>query len=491
MTKKGEEPAPVTTYPQYSVDLDAATMDTIAGVAIKLLTEVGLIVSHEPFMARMQWKTGLVMRGERVCFERALVKESLAAWRRTRRERYEKAAKQDAAASKREWKVLSGGFSMDVIDIDTDAVRPATCKDLAELTRLADSYDMGGPNIVQPQDVRPIMRDMAACRGSFENGRNFITSCHSASSQTPYLVDMFKVAGQTFPALMITAPPMRVAPESLEELLYLVDHRWDDIEAGHVRLEPMIYNAPGVSGPITVSGCKGLAFTEGLGMHILLKLFDERINLPIGAGIWHPCDLRHANYAHGSPRAHLFRYLNHRWMPAMCGFVTDTYQTPNGSLSTSSCQLDEQAGLEKMATALMSALQGARTFSGAGNLCVDDLFSAVQLVLDVELVEYIRELVESFDPAPEITSMDGMYDAIVGVVNGKDMFMSHETTVRMFRDFMPSSNILHREKLRSWQSHGKTARDHAREVARERIRTHEFRLNDDQLKELARLYEKA
>jgi trimethylamine:corrinoid methyltransferase-like protein len=474
------------TYPQYGIDFDDKAMDAVADAAVRLLTETGLQVTYDPFMHRIRGKAGYSVSGDRVRLEKSLVLRHIEEFRSARRAAYEKAAK--ATPAPQEWKASCGGFSLDVIDMDTDEIRPATCKDLAELTRLADSYGMGGPNIVQPQDAPPMMRDIAACKGSFENGQNFITNCHSHPRQTPYLVEMFKVVSKPFPVLIISVPPLRIAPESLEELLCVYDGFRADIEAGRIVIQPMIYNIPGVSGPVTAAGAMALSFIEHVGAHILLDFFDERIALSIGCGGAMPADLRNACYAFGSPRKHLFHYLSSRWPQRFSGITPPSYRPGGAGLTTNSCQMDEQAGLEKMAAALTLALQGARSFSNVGNLCVDDLFSGVQLVIDMETVAYIRELVESFQPSPEVASMDGIYQAILDVANGKDMFLSHETTVSMFRKIMPSSPLFHREKLRSWQYHRTTVKERAKEIAKERIKSHAFRRSDDQLRDLARIY---
>jgi trimethylamine:corrinoid methyltransferase-like protein len=475
-------------YPQYGIDFEDRAMDEIAESAVVLLADRGMEITYVPFRERLRGKAGYTLKGDCVCLDRALVRRHVDEYRTTRRVAYEKAAQAASAAAAKPWRVGCGGFSLDVIDMDTDEVRPATCRDLAELTRLADSYGLRGANVVQPQDVPPMLRDVAACRGSFENGEDFITSCHSHPAQTPYIVDMFKAVGKKYPLLIISVPPLRMAPESLEELLYVYDNRWSDVQAGHIQIEPMMYNIPGVCGPVTLAGCLGLAFTEHIGAHILLELFDERIQLRIAYGSIHPADLRSACYAFGTPRTHLFKYLYTRWGERLCGFRNPAYHAGSAVLGTSSCRVDEQAGLEKMASALTGALQGARIFSNAGNLCVDDLMSGVQLVIDMEIVAYIRELIESFEPAPDIVSMDGIRQAILDVAEGRDMFLSHATTAAMFRNIMPSSDLLQREKLRTWQAHQVSVKERARAVARERIRQHAFRRPPEQLRELQRIY---
>ena len=481
---------PVTSYPQYEIDFDQRAMEMIVDMTERLLVETGMDVPCEKFLERIKGRKGYTLRGGRVFFDRDLVKTHIEEQILKQAERRGKSAT-TAAPSPSEWHINSGGYSLDVIDLDTDEIRPATVKDLAELTRLADSYGMSGSNVVQPQDVRPMMRDIASCRGSFENGRNFITNCHSHPDQTPYLIDMFNVVDKPFPVLIITAPPLHMAPENLEEFLYVYDNHREDIERKRIIISQKIYNSPGIGGPITVAGNMALSFAESLGAHILFDLFDERIDLPVNAGNTGPTDMRYANYAFGSPRTHLFAYLGSRWMDCLAGVSGGSYQPGSAALWTSSSRMDEQAGLEKMACGLTAALQGARSFVGAGNLCVDDLIGGAQMVLDVEMMNYIRELVESFNPDKIIASMDGVHEAILDVVNGNDIFLSHETTAGAFRRITPSSDIFHREKLRSWLSHRTTARDRARAVAKERIAKHDFRLTDGQLQELERIYTRA
>ena len=162
-------------------------------------------------------------------------------------------------------------------------------------------------------------------------------------------------------------------------------------------------------------------------------------------------------------------------------------------LESSSSAVDAQATLEKMAIGLAAAFQGARTFSGAGSLCVDDLFSGTQFVIDVEIVDYIRQVLESFDPPQEFVKTDGLYEMLKEVCLGQDEFLSHPHTVAHCRTLLPSSRLIVREKLQSWLRHKKLLKDRAREECLERIRTFAptFHLPDDKQKELDRIYREA
>ncbi|HUT75079.1 MAG TPA: trimethylamine methyltransferase family protein [Armatimonadota bacterium] len=178
----------------------------------------------------------------------------------------------------------------------------------------------------------------------------------------------------------------------------------------------------------------------------------------------------------------------------MARVSTGWYVRPGTLLETSSSAIDEQAALEKMAVALMAAVQGARDFSGLGSLCVDDLFSGVQFVIDVEMVSYLREMIEAFNPHPDLLSIDdSLYDLLREVCLGKEAFISHIHTASKFRHIMPSSNRLVREKLRSWMQHRMTLKDRAGEECRQRIRDFQpqFHLDDDRHRALDEIYARA
>jgi len=154
--------------------------------------------------------------------------------------------------------------------------------------------------------------------------------------------------------------------------------------------------------------------------------------------------------------------------------------------------VDEQAALEKMGIAMVAALQGARNFGGLGNLCVDDLFSGVQFVIDVEIVDYVREAVQSFNPHPDIVSMDGIFELLRDVSLGEEFFLAHPDTAAKFRNISPSSDLLHREKLRSWLGHKKLLKDRAREECLKRIGNQpQFSLPSEKQKALDEIYRRA
>ena len=244
--------------------------------------------------------------------------------------------------------------------------------------------------------------------------------------------------------------------------------------------------------PITSTGCFTITLANRLALHLLFKSFDPEVEVAVSASAGQATDLRSACWAWGSPRGHLYRYLDARMWPVLCDVEVKGYLPSVIHLESSSCAVDTQGAMEKTASGFLAALHGVRFFRGAGSLCVDDLYSPVQFVIDLEIVRYIRETIESFDPHPDVLATDGLYEVCRDCVRGDEDFISHPDTVTRFRNILPSLGLIHREKLRSWLSHKELLIDRAREEAIKRMNCPQtFHLPDDKQKELDRIYRRA
>ncbi len=473
-------------YPAYKIDFTEETAEQCRNAAFRLLKNVGLTVAHDSFLDNVRNAPGIKIDGHKVRFEESLVKEN---W-----EKIVSRSKPSPRAPKKtrtevEWQVSTGGYSINVIDIETDAIRPATCKDLRDLIKLAHSLGIGGDWPVTPQDLPPLMRDIAVFKICWESSDSIRVMDYQDERQAPYVYEMHQVMGKSFTVLLCMPQNLMIDPNTISAFLKF-HPLWK--KGGDINFSVLDYQMLGILKPITVTGCATLTLANRLGLHTLFKLFDPELELPVGAGGGGPSDLRGACWAWGHPRGHLLHFLSSRIMPRLVGWEPDSYEVGSVLLESSSCAADAQAAIERMGVAMVAAMQGARRFGGAGNLCVDDLFSGTQLVIDVEIVDYVREVIESFDPHPDILSTDNLYETIESVCLGKELFISCDDTVRKFRNILPSSNRLIREKLASWLSHKKLLVDRAKEEAVERIRNQEpFHLTADKQKQLDEIYERA
>ena len=475
-------------YPAYAVDLTPEIVAACRDAGQKLLEEVGLKVNHERFVDAIKEHDGVRADGQRVRIDRTLSDRYLDVFIEQNRKELEAA---QPPSSDRPWSISCGGYSISVIDIETDEVRPATCRDLRDLIRLAHSLDVTGSYPCAPQDVPPLMRAPACFKICWEESDHIRPFDYLDVRQTPYLYEMHKVMGRPFTIVVNIPHPMTVSEHDIEVFLryYPMWKRNPNEIAFYAICDyPML----GILKPITSTGSIASYLAQSFGTYILFKLFDPEVEMRPRLSAGSPVDLRNMCWAFGSPRTHLYAFLNARVLPALCGLRPDLYAPLSTVMHTSSCAVDVRAGMEKTATALVGAMQGARAFSGAGNLAVDDLFSGVQLVIDVEIFEYVKELIEAFDPHPDILATENLYEVLYDVGVGREEFYSHMDTATKVRNLLPVSKRRPHEKLRAWMMHKQNIKDRIREECLERIKNQTpFALAEDKRKELDKIYHAA
>lgn len=477
-------------YPSYSLEITPELIDQCCEIGVRLASDVGLIVRHPGFLGHIRGKPGIRIEGERVHIEASLLRRNIEEYRERVRCKIEARGQWSEEMRDRPWEIACGGFSMYVIDAETDEVRPASRQDLRDMIHLAGSLGIGGSYPVMPQDVPPLMRALACFKICFETSDSIQPYDYQDVRQTPFIYEMHRVVGKPFDITLCVPRTMMIDEKDLEIFLRFYPSWKENRDIHFVILDyPML----GITKPITLTGSISLYVAELFSISTLFNLFDPELELPIDIGGGLATDMRNACWAWGSPRQHLMKFLNSQITEGFARIRRDFYVHPGTLLETSSSACDEQAALEKTAVALIAALQGARRFTGAGNLCVDDLFSAVQLIIDREIVDYVQQVVESFTPPKEILGMEGVYELLRDVSLGNDQFLSHPDTVAKHKSIMPPPHLLRREKLASWRSHRKVLKDWAREECLARIKENgqRFHLDEGKQKSLEEIYRRA
>jgi len=473
-------------YPKYTVELTREKMLFCRDIAQKLLEEIGLKVCHEKFRNAISKHDGVRIDDDRVYLSRQLTdiyfEEYIV---RKRAELISMPASEDKS-----WSLSCGGFSIAVLDIETDEARPATTQDLRDLIRLCNSLDISGNYPCTPQDLPPLMRTLSCFKICWEESDKIRPFDYLDSRQVPFLYEMHRVMGKPMSINVNICEPFTISEHDIDIVLDWYP-KWKEDKSTISWYSVCDYPMLGITKPITSSGSITSYLSQSFGTYILFKLFDQELEiLPrLSAGM--PVDLQTMCWAWGSPRQHLYDFMNYNLLPLLCGLDVDRYN-PGGFITTSSCAVDSRAGMEKMATMLIAAMQGAREFGGAGNLAVDDLFSGIQLALDKEIFEYVKESIEAFSPHEDIMSIDGIYEVMRDVALGGDEFYSHMDTATKVRNILSVSKRRPSEKLRSWMMHKKNLNDRLREECLERIRTQKpFVLAKEKKRELDKIYKTA
>lgn len=79
----------------------------------------------------------------------------------------------------------------------------------------------------------------------------------------------------------------------------------------------------------------------------------------------------------------------------------------------------------------------SKIFDGAGLLAIDEVYFGEKLVIDYEVVQYVKNLVEGFTFSDEYLSIDIIKEVGIG-----GEFVSHDSTLKDFRDAVWGPNIL-------------------------------------------------
>lgn len=475
-------------WPEYNIAWTQDTIRACLDIARRMMNEVGLKVEHDQFASQVATHDGVRRQGDRLFLDPDLYDSYMQEYIDQQKDRLGGASSGNVDQP---WTIRCGGYSIAVRDIDTDQVREATSSDLRELIRLCHSLDIGGGYPCTPQDVPPLMRPLACFKICWQESDRIRPFDYLDRRQLPYLHDMYRVMDKPLIINVNIPEPMTVSHEDIQTVLdYYPTWKQDPSQISWYSL--CDYAMLGITKPITAAGCAATYLAQSFGAYMLFRLYDDQLHIVPRLSAGMPVDLQQMNWAFGSPRQHLYDYLNTGILAALCGVPRSSHKSASAFMSTGSCAVDARAGMEKMSTSLVAALQGARSFAGAGNLAVDDLFSGVQLLLDVEIFNYVRELVESFNPSPDIMTTDGLFDLLREVGLGKDEFYSHPDTATKIRTLLPVSPRRPHEKLRAWMMHTRNMHDILRDECRQRINDQPtFQLDDDRHRALDDIYNRA
>lgn len=459
---------------QLSGGLSAGQIERIHAEALDLIERVGLRVDHEPTLRRLAGQAGVTIGGGRVRFRSDLVEAALAA------QQY------PTGAVGGDFAINSGAYELNVTDLQTGAVRPSTYRDLVDLTKLADSYGMTGSAPVRPLDLPPLLQELAMYKVSWEYssrrpGGIFDANPMSSVAAARYIYEMAQAIGERFAIGLWIISPFTATTEQLELI--------EAFQGTGVPLWVATMPVAGTTAPIHLAGAYTQSVAEllaGLTLIHLLSRAGGGVAAPVYCSVIdsiraYTFDMLYASFVYGSPEdllATLIQIqLNGRYgIPVVAKSLLTTAKLP-----------DAHAAAEKAAHTVAAALAGARTFTCAGLLAVDEIYSAEQVVIDYEIVQYARRVCRGFELSDETLAV-----AAIEEMGEGGNFLGHESTLAHYRQATWEPDLFTHTTLRQWQERGsRELAERAREIARRRIAQHEYLLADDKRRQLAAIYDRA
>jgi trimethylamine:corrinoid methyltransferase-like protein len=149
-----------------------------------------------------------------------------------------------------------------------------------------------------------------------------------------------------------------------------------------------------------------------------------------------------------------------------------------------------QAQIERSVCATLGVLEGYTYFVPIGQIAVDEVWSAAQTVLDIDIISHARRVAKGVESGTGL-DLGHLAEVIDEVVREGGLFAQHESTVANFRTQYHQPRILERLTLAQWldQKQPDVVLE-AQRRAEELVVQHEYEPSQDILRELKRIYEK-
>ncbi len=448
--------------------LSADKLDRIHSAAVELAETVGLLVDHDGLLSKLVGREGVRIKGNRVHFRGDHIQAALDAMR------FPPSPPPD------EFAIIGGAYIISVQDIETGQIRQATQSDLINLTRLGQQLRLYGSPPVRPLDLPEPLQEIAMYKAAWEYSDRrpyllFDTTPMSTVHSAEIIYEMAQAIGKPFAVGMYLISPFTCPVEGLKVIAAFLD-----------RQVPMwVGTMPiaGLSAPIFLLSAHVQALAELMaGIALLHTLSGGGADIyctPIDSVRAHPFDMRYASFVYGSPEdligTLLQAQINQRYgMPLVAKSLLTTAREP-----------DEQAAAEKCAHTLAAALVGARIFTNAGFLAVDEYISPAQTVIDHEIVQYVRRVVGGLPTDEDAMAVTAIREVSLGNRN----FLEHETTLQHFRESNWDPSLFTHIGLKSTlSSRTPSLWERARSVAKEHIAAADYVLPEPDRAILNRIY---
>ena len=310
-----------------------------------------------------------------------------------------------------------------------------------------DSAEMLGCRLPVPSALEPLYERFYCWKYGAEEGSSIY-----ADELCPYLLELYQVRASqqaqpihsVFKGTVYLVPPLKLGVHEAYQVNFF---RERGLRVGIGSMHSL-----GGSAPITLAGAVTLNLAEQLALRILDWIFFGVRRLHLGGSLA-VMDMRTTSYR----SAPVERPLANLMTAQMAQYYRASFSA-HGNL-TDAKRPGEEAGMQKVLTALPIFMAGGNIWMPAGLLSADQICSPLQLVLDNELIGALKRFLHEFDVTPETIGLDTILEVGPG-----GYFFDREHTARQMRKEIWQPAVWQRTMLQPWLESGqKVDLDYARE----------------------------
>lgn len=217
----------------------------------------------------------------------------------------------------------------------------------------------------------------------------------------------------------------------------------------------------GASAPVTLAGAITVGNAEALSGVVLHQLRAKGAPIISGFGM-STLDMKTSICSYGCPE--------YRLALSACSDLYHYYGIPMwGTAGVSDANsIDQQAGMEWAMSLLMAGLDGANLVHDIGYMGQGLVGSPAALVMNAEIISYVRRVIRGFNIDPEHIAMDVIREA-----GPQGAFISSGHTMKFFKQEHWQPRLCNRTGPDLWKKMGsKTWGDNAKEAAIDILNSH-------------------
>jgi trimethylamine--corrinoid protein Co-methyltransferase len=433
--------------------------------SLEILRKTGVQVEHPRALEIFQ-KAGARIEGNRVRISEKLIQNAL-----------DSAAKKiilagrdpqnDLILEKHRVHIGTGGAALQVLDLGTDTVRPATLQDAADMARLVDAL----PNIhfyllpIYPTDIPEESVEISKYYAALKNtGKHVQAGVYTKQGLHDVVRMSEKICGGG-QALRERPIVSFITSWMVSPLMFATDVTGLLIEVCQLGMPVVLSSAPmaGSTSPVTLAGTLAQLNAEQLSGLTLTQLVNPGTPVLIGP-IPATADMRTGSYLGGSVELGIAN--------AAITQMAHFYQLPiyNSAGMTESKLPDIQAGIEKTQSVIQVALAGSNFIHHAAGMLEDmSTIAYEQFVIDNEILGMAMRAVRGIEVNQETLALEA-----IDRVGPGNHFLADEHTRRHMRSehYFPS-RVLNRQGREQWEAEGgQDARRQAVQIARDLLVNH-------------------
>ncbi len=452
--------------------------------SLRILARVGIRVAH-PRFRRILMDAGAVVDEQKqlVTFPESLVLQSLKQAGRTFTI-YGRDPRRQARFGQGEMVVVSTPGQYQWFPLRSDTRRNPTIDDVSDAIVVGDALEhidivgqMGVPLAI-PAPYREVLVTSLLLKGTPKIGCAWLAGAASVK----YAIELWRTVAGGSAALR--ERPLGMALIEPISPLQLPGHGLEILElCCQAGLPAMFFPMAQTSatGPATLAGTLLQENAEILAGIVVSQVLRPGTPVCYG-GIPHIFDQPSQMICFGSPEQAL--------MAVAMTQVAKAYGLPvyiNVAL-TDAVGIDYQSGMEKGITLIMGALAGADTFSHLGIRGTDQGASLEQLVVDDEMMAYVKRTLGGF-----VVDEERLAEEVIASVGPTGNYLAEEHTLRHYRQEMWRPQLLFRGQFEHWMdAGGKDMRMRAADTVERILATHQPEPIDEALgRELDKIVEAA